>query len=405
MTTKILSNIKRLLFKTAALMYHFFVTKDDTLVLFGAMNGNYYGDNSRHVFQWVLKNRPDLNPVWLTRNNVVHNQLKSQNLPVALSNSILGLRLLYKAKVALFTNSFSDFAYDVKTVPAELNLIALRHGRSVKRIRFARKEHKISEEEARLRRKEGKMIRFAISTSEFISDMQEECLQVGREKHAVTGYPRNDIFFDTPHLIKKEWLKFLGDQRFNKTILYGPSWRHGREATRFFPFDDFNKEELFDCLKTNQVLLLLRPHVNDLRKYKSLKEFLSELANESINIRFAPHDVFPDVNSILPFVDTLISDYSALYHDFLLLDRPLMFIPYDYKDFEKQNGFLYDYFETLPGPAINTFKEFCAHTELLIKGEDPFAEKRRKVTDKIHTYKDANSCVRVAALIDKLLEE
>lgn len=377
-------------------------------ILFGSSNGKLFSDNSKQLFEWMLRNQTitrNLKLVWITRSINVYKELKAQNYPVALMNSLGGRSLLHKAQLAVFTNSFYDFAANPQIVPKELNLFALRHGKSVKRVRYARKKHQMSAKEKKMRDKESQMIKYVISTSEFISDIQEKCLLLGRHKHIVTGYPRNDALFSSESENKHEWDKFLGNKSYKKTFLYAPSWRHGRESTKFFPFGDFEKEKLFHVLEKNNTLLLLRPHVNDLRKYNDLKTFLSILAESSEHIRFANHNLFPDVNSILPFVDALISDYSALYHDFLLLDRPLMFIPYDYEDFEKQNGFLYDYFENLPGPAINTFKEFCDHTELLIKGEDPFAEKRKKLTDKIHTYKDARSCERVAALIDKLIEE
>ena len=84
------------------------------------------------------------------------------------------------------------------------------------------------------------------------------------------------------------------------------------------------------------------PHVQDLR-YPALRAMLEALAAHPDCVRLATHEQLPDVNSFLPFVDVLITDYSALYHDFLLLDRPILFVPYDYEEFEQQNGFLYDY--------------------------------------------------------------
>ena len=42
------------------------------------------------------------------------------------------------------------------------------------------------------------MIVAAISTSDFISSIQEEVLRIGQEKHFVTGYPRNDLLLSIP---------------------------------------------------------------------------------------------------------------------------------------------------------------------------------------------------------------
>lgn len=245
------------------------------------------------------------------------------------------------------------------------------------------------------------MIEFAISTSEFISDLQEECLHIGRAKHVVTGYPRNDALLEVSESQGQDWYRFLGGATPRHVALYAPTWRHGREPTRFFPFDDFTVGALVQELRREGVLLLLRPHARDLR-YRALREMLDALAAHSDCVRVTTHEQMPDVNSFLPFVDVLITDYSALYHDFLLLDRPILFVPYDYEEFERQNGFLYDYFVNLPGPSVNTFAELCRYMSAVAAGEDQDKERRRALRDKVHTYQDAKSCERTVALLDKV---
>src|SRR5512144_2811586 len=59
--------------------------KDDRLVLFGAMNGAWYGDNSRHLYEWLLAHRLDVRAVWMTRDEGVHRRLRAEGKPVALS--------------------------------------------------------------------------------------------------------------------------------------------------------------------------------------------------------------------------------------------------------------------------------------------------------------------------------
>lgn len=389
---------------------HLFVTDwiaraaptDETTVLFGAMNGDYYGDNSRHLFEWVLENRPDLNPVWLTRDQEVHGRLSEEGKPVANIFSPNGIKLLYISQVGVFTNSLYDIAPHPITVPNTLSLIALRHGRSVKRIRFARKNHTLPDWERKQRLKESSLIEYAISTSDFISDIQEQCLQIGREKHIVTGYPRNSELVNPPETAQEEWKTFTQELDPNHTVLYAPTWRHGRKPTQFFPFEDFDAETLVSVLEEREVQLLLRPHVKDYEKFESLRTELTELSERSPYIRQATHNEFADVNSILPFVDILISDYSAIYHDFLLLDRPILFIPYDFEEFKRENGFLYDYYENLPGPEIDSFDEFQNYLQTLLQGKDPHQKERDKLRRKVHQFDDGKANERVIKLVDEL---
>lgn len=374
---------------------------NENRVLFGAMNGNWYGDNSRHLFEWVLANRPDLKPVWLTNNRKVKRKLKDQNKPVVLIFSFRGIFIVARARMGFFTDSLRDLFIDPFATHDNIKLIALRHGRSVKRVRFARLGHKISDKEKKERLWESKLIEYAISTSEFVSDIQEECLKIGREKHVVTGYPRNDSVIVPNSKSNNIWQDFLGDLMPEKIILYGPSWRHGRGFTNFFPFEDFDEKKLIETLREEKILLLLRPHVTELEK-KDLRYFFDRLAENSDVVKIASHKVFPDVNTLIPYVDALISDYSALYHDFLLLNKPMLFIPYDYEDFAQKNGFLYDYYENLPGPAIESFSELCNNFIEISKGDDKYFEKRESLKNKIHTYLDDKSCLRVSKLIDEI---
>ncbi|MAE94855.1 MAG: hypothetical protein CL910_09360 [Deltaproteobacteria bacterium] len=370
----------------------------ESLVLFAAMSGRFYGDNSRHLFEWVLANKPEVEAVWITHDRAVLRQLRKAGLPVVNSRGLSGLIALARARLAFFTDGLMDLVLEPWIVPDSLGLIALRHGRSVKRVRFARLGHKIPEDESQVKKREGSLIRRVISTSEWVSDLQEECLQVGREKHVVTGYPRNDVLLDVPASHGESWRAYLGSLAPSHVLLYAPSWRHGRYPTRFFPFEDFDEQRLFAMLEENRCLLLMRPHRGDLI-YAESRDFFAQLLRCPW-VRLATHVELPDVNAFLPFVDLLISDYSALYHDFLLLDRPMLFVPYDYDDFAVQNGFLYDYFELLPGEAIATQSAFEAALSGVISGEDPGRERRRRLRDRIHHYQDSRSCERVAQMID-----
>lgn len=378
-----------------------FLKQDDKIILVGAKQGHWYMDNSKYIYEWLLINRGDLQVVWSTKNKVILKKLKKLNKPVISPYSLKGIILIAKARVALYTNSVDDIAVNNYGLPKRVSLISLRHGRSVKRIRFARKNHKIDAYEKKQRIFEMNLINYAISTSEFVSDMQEECLLIGREKHIVTGYPRNDQLYNVDKIRESLWNDFIGENEYDFIVLYAPSWRHKRNPTSFFPFDDYSTKELVDFLKNNKILLLLRPHVNDL-KYSETKEFLNSIVKASRNVKLCTHYEIEDVNQVLYYTDILMSDYSAIYHDFLLLDRPLIFLPYDFDDFEKNNGFLYNYYENLPGFCVLSFSNLLSALTDVIMGVDIYKEKRRLLATKIHKFKDDKSCLRVSKIIEEV---
>lgn len=379
------------------------LTKGSKIVIFGAMNGKYYGDNSKYMFEYFIEKRKDIKCYWITNNKELYLSLKI-NIPIVYSRSLKGALVLSKAKVGFFTNALTDLFFNYRLIPNTLELIALRHGRSVKRVRYARNSHKIDEKETIMRAKETSLIKYVISTSAFISKLQEECLLVGKDKHVITGYPRNDFLFNPSDEMYETWSKFNNsDYSGKKVILYAPSWRHGREATKFFPFEDFYFEKLNTFIAKNDITLLIRPHKNDLN-YPELINFFGKLTKIN-GIRLCSHNEVSDVNSILPFIDILLTDYSALYHDYLLLDRPIIFIPYDYYDFNDKNGFLYNYFENLPGVSVNTFDELIFSIISSLESPNEYNDKRVALKNMIHQFQDDRSRERIFQLALTIIED
>jgi len=381
------------------------IPKNKSLVVFGTMNGLWYGDHSKRLYEYIIKNVKGLECCWLTNNYRVYRTLKTKKLPVALAWSPKGIKKLFEASVGCYTNTLRDISIDPLFVSSNIKLVALRHGKSVKAGQYALKDYdrEISRYGWLHRKREHEKIEFAISTSPLISEMQESMLRIGLEKHIVTGYPRLDNLLEPDEESITRWKTFIGNKYYSHIILYAPTWRNGLKKTEFFPFGDFDPDELNRLLKSQNALLLLRPHINDLIRFAEVSTVINRLVNSSLNICSADHTVFQDVYSLLPFVSVLISDYSALYHDFLLLDRPIFLVPYDYDWYKENIGLLYDYKANMPGGEIKNFQDMKLHLTNIFKGIDSFVHKRKLLGDKIHAYKDANSSERVTNEIKRIL--
>jgi|TARA_B100002003_G_C14132413_1_gene544604 CDP-glycerol glycerophosphotransferase (TagB/SpsB family) len=317
--------------------------------------------------------------------------------------SLKGRLALKRALVGVISHSLRDLVPKPTDIPTSIKLIQLFHGQCVKAVRFGMNEGFEDNNEATDRRLEASLITYAISTSDFMSNLWEKCMDFGRDKHITSGYPRNDCLIKVPDKNKLKWNNFMNGEIFQNTILYAPTYRPGKKPTTFFPFPDYSKDLLFDILDRTKSILLLRPHLTDLVKYKELKSFLNDLASYK-RIKLATHAEFTDINTFLPFVDVLVTDYSSLYHDFLLLNKPMIFIPYDYDHYNKRSGFLYDYFENLPGPSVNTFGDFSKELFSVSLASDNYGEKRASLAAQIHEYSDANACERVSNLVEDLLK-
>jgi CDP-glycerol glycerophosphotransferase (TagB/SpsB family) len=376
----------------------FINNKGSQVILFGARDGEYYMDNSRALFEWYLKNRPQGSYYWMTSSTAVYNYLEHRHMPVVRIDSFEGVKLLHKARYAYYSNRLLDIAVHHFAVPASLKIIFLSHGQSVKNTRLAVNTG-IDKGYQRDTMKASLQMEFAVTTSPFMAQVQSKSNGLIPEMYRLTGFPRNDWMFNPPDEAVQEWQTFTGGKKFDKVILYAPTWRRNEPKTMMFPFEDFDAIKLASYIQENNFLLLLRPHVQELASNPKGKAIIDQLTSLSSNIRLATIKHFVEANFLLPFVDALISDYSSIYHDFLLLDRPMYFIPYDLASFDQINGFKYPYRENLPGPIINNQKEFLLEMENLKKNIDYYSGQRAKLRALIYTHVDGKSCERLAKIL------
>lgn len=377
--------------------------KRDNLVLFGARKGNWYADCSRQVYEAVLARRPELNPVWMTRNDALYEKMKGQGLPVCHMNTPRAVALLSKAPLAVISTQLYDIARFPSMVPDSLRILFTGHGKSAKASTLAFKSGR-SERFRRMFERTEELTDVALSTSPFITKLAAEANGFRPDQFVTTGYPRNDLLVHPDPQTQTKWNAYLDGLQPGMSILYAPTWRQRGDRTRFFPFDDFDPDGLLRFLEEKRILLMVRPHERDLLNHPSLHRFLQDLENRSPWIRICDQNAFQNVNHVLPFSDVLITDYSSISNDYLLLDRPMIFLPYDYDEFASTQGFMYDYFGSLPGPALNSQKGLLAAFEDLSRGRDPNRQKRRFLRDKIHRHTDGRSTERVLQIIDRQLQ-
>lgn len=371
------------------------------LLLFGEARGEGYGQgNTKYVYEYIVQNREDLNPVWVTTDDSIYAKLKNKGWPVEKRDSLRSVYLLARAKVGLISHSLRDIATKNSMFPEKKTLIFLDHGSPVK---GGFKTRKNSSKE------KYKKMNYWIKLSKFhAKHYYEKFPEV--DWYPITGFPRNDVLLNSHKTLNSLDI----DINFEWMILYAPTKRkYSRwdEPLKLFPFNDFKLKKLISFLESNNVLLLINLHPTTMRELSNpdLKEWsrdlenrLNELINSSDRIRLTSNDTFVSANELLSVTDILITDYSAIYHDFLLLDRPILFFPYDYEKFEKKLGFSYDYFSNLPGPSIESFNHFLNYLNKVFEGKDPHEEDRQKLRNKMHAYIDSSSIQRVVEMIDAI---
>ncbi len=171
----------------------------------------------------------------------------------------------------------------------------------------------------------------------------------------LTGLPRNDFILEEEgklpgdYRIHLERLRSLLSGR--KLVLYAPTWRD-RESDMYF-FSKEERQRLEPLLETRHAVLGIRGHAN-------VRHFAGYAA-ERDSSTIVSLDEIPDVNVVLRETAVLITDYSSIYIDFLLTNRPIIHFAYDLEAYTKDRGsFLYDLDRAFAGPVATNFEELLS---------------------------------------------
>lgn len=140
------------------------------------------------------------------------------------------------------------------------------------------------------------------------------------EKVVVTGYARTDALVapsESPDEIRRRFnLQHAAGKRI---VLFAPTWKQDDEERSLFPFgiepDRFLKDVSAICQRHGAVLVV-RAHINSLLKADA----------RSALVNLASFDRFPDTEGLLQITDILVCDWSSIAFDFLILDRPAIFL-------------------------------------------------------------------------------
>jgi len=219
-------------------------------------------------------------------------------------------------------------------------------------------------------------------------------------KYLPLGLPRNDILFDRNFInsSKKEI-----SEKYNisnsKVMLYAPTWR-GYKITGKPPFYEKDFKKLNEYLKKSNWKLLYRPHYMESIIDEQLISGLRNIIKVDFNAE-------PYTQKLLAASDLLITDYSSIYVDFLILDKPIVFIPLDYEKYNNYRGLVIDFENKTdtPGEKVLNISELINYLEKLKNGNDEYASWRSLARRKFYNYFDGKSCYRVWNFIIKVLNE
>ena len=372
--------------------------KQNNLILFGAYLGNRFGDNSGALYKYFIRHYNNkFRCIWLSNQAEAVSYVRGIGGEAYLKTSLRGLWFSVRTPLIITSHGTQDvLLYNpIFGKPKELYL---HHGIPMRKAQLNNKKDSLHDSSLYIR--QVRNITYMSATSYWGAEQQNKNIPVHSSKNRVTGYPRNDAFFQPIDSEINSLEQIYNLAQYN--ILYAPTWRKWGSAC-FFPFPDFDLGATASFLKKNNMSIILRPHSVDMHRQEKNK-FWEDMQGYRDVIKAVTINEYRDTQMLMFLSDCLITDYSSIHYDYLLLNRPIIYLPYDIEEYvEKMGGFNCDYKEFTPGPKPKSQAEFLNYLGLFQKGIDYFSKERAKIRDIVHTYQDGQSCKRVYELVRETL--
>jgi len=369
--------------------------KDRGVWLFGSWSGTQYNDNSKYLFRYVNKYCPGVRAVWLTRSKDTLITIRNEGHECHLMYSPAGILATLRAYVAIISRAKAE-DLPIYISPYTTKIVQLWHGTPLKKLGIDKENSTINNKNgtATLLAKLIRRVFFPQSNNNysiFIASSKE----TGRllesayghwmkpDAIKITGYPRNDALHG----------KFSAG--VTKRGIYLPTFRDwDRNGETLFNSYGFDAKKMDVALSKMDVKLDMKLHPET-----ALPEHVLSVLNNSQSITFVNYS---DIYEHLGKYDFIITDYSSIYFDYLILDRPIIFAPFDLKQYVSGRGLYFNYHDVTPGIKAYSWDDVLEEIEVVVGSVDDFKGQREKINSRFNTYCDANSCQRVVDEIRKL---
>lgn len=171
-----------------------------------------------------------------------------------------------------------------------------------------------------------------------------------RSRHfPVTGYPRNGFAREHPltwinvdpgmRSKLEEWIELD-----RKPVFLAPTFRDSRATPLGLDNEQLARLDAFCGLHGFEFVFKFHPY----------ERGASKISGKHLHVLDPRSDAYP----LLPSMHALVTDYSSIYMDFLLLNRPVFFLTPDLEEYiSSDRGIQFDFESMTPGPKFRSWDE------------------------------------------------
>mgnify|MGYP001091629837 CR=1 FL=1 len=199
------------------------------------------------------------------------------------------------------------------------------------------------------------------------------------------GYPRIDFTLNTN---REDFLKRLSAYGLTfapskKIIVYAPTWKGAGSVV------NNDMEQIIEDMKK------LEEKVGE--GYTVLVKVHPFLYKEALNYSQIKSSLIPDyidTNQLLSVVDILVTDYSSIFFDYLVTNKPILFYTWDAEEYTKDRD-MYLPIDELPGPSLSTIDEVISAIQDIETVKENYQEKYERYKEQFVPYDDGHVTERL----------
>lgn len=237
-------------------------------------------------------------------------------------------------------------------------------------------------------------------TSQLTKKLRVKSYDGGMDQMEITGLPRNDFLFEG---LNDEEKTYFNLDHYESFLFWMPTFRRqkgknrndtGTTAQSDIPLitEDDEWEKINTMLTNKNSLLMIKPHPAQKMEYIEKVDLsnIKLITNEELNREKV------DLYKLLGESDALISDYSSIFIDYLLLDKPIAFTIDDFNAYKDNLGFsVSNPLDYMAGHKMTSAEDLIEFIEDVTNKRDKYSDERNHIKDKFHFYKDDKSTDRV----------
>ena len=386
--------------------FSFFVPRSKKIWAFGCSFGLRFSENPRYLYLYASQNKSDyIRPIWISHDKEIVRFLQEHCYESYYYHSWMGIWYSLRAKVYIFDNYSKDINFWLSGGAVKINLW---HGSGNKKTNYDNVFDKVRHPKNSwekyctwLRRlSDEKPYHYTLATSEAMAEIFVSAFATDRDHIIIEGYPRNDMLFEMKesHIanvytqLEQTLLNSIEEiiKQKHKILAYMPTFRDSENV--FFEVMNLNMFNIF--LKQHNITLITKLHPKSKLKAEFEKIHYSNILNADTKI---------DIYSFLNKVDVLITDYSSVYSDYMLLNRPVIAFHYDWELYSVNTRDSYiEHDVYMPEQKAKTMAELM-ESILKVMASDSSQDKREESRARIFQTVDGRASERLFEKIYNLI--